>query len=404
MNHKVDQSVIKDHTQKKIIVLLQKNKEMIKREIAKKIGVSVPTIISNINELIEQGIVEEAGVASSTGGRKPVLVRFLKNSRYSIGVDLLIGKVRIVVLNLNYDVICDRFFEFDTNYFDTNYKFNDLIDKIVVEINRILETMDIDSKKIIGVGFSLPGTVNEDTKVLEIAANLNVNHVDFNQYSDKFTYPIFVENESNAAAFAEYKIGVCKNQNDMVYISVNKGVGAGVVADNKIYKGYKKRAGELGHMTIHKDGRRCICGKSGCWNAYVSIFGLINEFNRQSGLKIKSLYEFFELYHQDNQIAKSVWKEYISDFSVGIQNILLIFDPHYVVIGGEIANYTKELIEPLKKEVFKDIRFFIPEDVEILTSSLKEDASVMGAALIPINTFLTPSNGAIQENCRLKDD
>ena len=404
MNHKVDQSVIKDHTQKKIIVLLQKNKEMIKREIAKKIGVSVPTIISNINELIEQGIVEEAGVATSTGGRKPVLVRFLKNSRYSIGVDMLIGKVRIVVLNLNYDIICDRFFEFDTNYFNTNYKFNDLIDKIVVEINKILKAMDIDEKKIIGVGFSLPGTVNEDTKILEVAANLKVHHVNFNKYYDKFSYPIFVENESNAAAFAEYKIGVCKNQNDMVYISVNKGVGAGVVADNKIYKGYKKRAGELGHMTIDKNGRACICGKLGCWNAYVSIFGLLNAVNEKAGLKIESLYEFFELYRQNNQAVKDIWREYISDLSVGIQNILLIFDPHYVVIGGEIANYTEELIEPLKKEVFKDIKFFAPEDVEILTSSLKEDASVLGAALIPINAFLTPSNGVIQENCRLRED
>lgn len=392
MDNKVDQSIIKEYNKKKIIVLLQKNKEMIKREIAKSIGVSVPTIISNINELIEEGIVEEAGVASSTGGRKPVVVRFLKNSRYSIGVDLLIGKVRIVVLNLNYEIICDRFFEFDTSY-----KFDDLIDKIAVEIKRILATMNIDSKKIIGIGFSLPGTVNEKTKVLEIAANLNINNVDFNKYSDKFDFPIYVENESNAAAFAEYKVGVCQYENDLVYISVNKGVGAGIIAGDKIYKGCKKRAGELGHMTIYKDGKKCVCGKLGCWNAYVSIFGLLSNFNSKSDLKINSLYEFFDLYHKNNEVAKTVWKEYISDMSVGIQNILLIFDPHYIVIGGEIANYAEELVEPLKKEVFSDIKFFTKQDVSILTSALKEDASVMGAALIPINTFLTPRNDAAKD-------
>lgn len=383
MKTKVDQSVIKTYNKKQILTLLQKKKEMTKRELAKAINVSLPTIISNVNELIEDGILEEAGVALSTGGRKPIVVRFLKNSRYSIGVDFLIGKIRITLLNINYEIVCDRIFEFDLSY-----SFDDLIEKVSTETKGMLSAMNISDNHIIGIGFSLPGTVNETKKILEIAANLNVSNINFNKYQDKFNFPIFVENESNTAAYAEYKVGVCQHENDMVFLSVNKGVGAGIIAHNKFYKGYNKRAGELGHMTIYHNGVKCVCNKLGCWNSYISAFALLNNYNNLSHLTIHTLREFFNLYHQNDKFAVHLWNQYIIDMGVGIQNIILIFDPHYIVIGGEMANYADELIEPLKKYVFKNMQFSSEDDVKILPSALKENASVIGAALIPISTFL----------------
>ncbi|MEG2626131.1 MAG: ROK family protein, partial [Christensenella sp.] len=290
---------------------------------------------------------------------------------------------KIVLMNLNFEIICDRIFEFDMSY-----KIDDLIGKISDEIKKIMTIMNIESEKIIGIGFSLPGMVNEETKMLEIAANLGVSDVDFNRYTDMFDFPVFVENESNAAAYAEYKVGVCRHRKDMVYISVNEGVGAGVIADNKIYKGFKKRAGEIGHMTIYKHGLPCVCGRLGCWNAYVSTYALLNAYISAGGESITTLREFFVLYHEGNVTAVNIWEKYVEDMSVGIQNVILIFDPHYIVIGGEIANYSEELLNPLKKAVFKGNGFVREQDVSILISELKEDASSIGAALIPLNKFM----------------
>lgn len=383
MDNKVDQSIIKEHNKKQIMSVLRKKQEMTKRELAKTINVSLPTVITNLNELHQDGIVEEAGVAMSTGGRKPIVVRFIENSRYSIGVDLLIGKIRIVLLNLNYKIVCDRIFEFDLSY-----AFDDLIEKVSTETRRMLSDMNIHDNRILGIGFSLPGTVNEKKKILEIAANLNVSNINFNKYSSKFNFPIYIENESNTAAYAEYKVGVCRHENDMVYLSVNKGVGAGIIAQHKFYKGYNKRAGELGHMTIYHNGVKCVCGKSGCWNSYISIFALLNNYNSLSKTPVHTLREFFLLYHEKDALAVKIWEQYILDMSVGIQNIILILDPHYIVVGGEIANYANELIEPLKKHVFEDMQFSSPNDVKILPSVLKENASAIGAALIPLSIFL----------------
>ncbi|MDL2236712.1 ROK family transcriptional regulator [Christensenellaceae bacterium OttesenSCG-928-K19] len=383
-NNKVDQSTIKEFNKKQILSLLRQKEVMVKRELSKELGVSVPTVISNTNELIKDGIIEEAGVATSTGGRKPVVLRFLKNARYAFGVDLMTGKkVRIVLLNLNYEVICDRSFDFDGEY-----EFSELMERISIEVQKILSTMAINKSKILGIGFSVPGTVNEETKVLEIAPNLSLTNVDFNNYQIMFDFPIYVENESNVAAYAEYKMGVCKNDSDMVYISVNEGIGAGVVADNKIYKGHSKRAGELGHMIIRRGGNKCVCGRLGCWNAYVSGGALINAYNKEAGEKIATLREFFQQRKQGDTAAVKLWKEYIENMSVGIQSIIHIFDPHYIVLGGEMANYADILLDELKSRVFDDTKYYSEKDVCILVSELKEDASVLGAALIPLGKFM----------------
>ena len=96
------------------------------------------------------------------------------------------------------------------------------------------------------MGISLPGTVNEKDKILEFAANLNIDNVDFRKYEDLFNFPVYIENESNAAAVAEYKIGVCHNKNDMVYISINEGIGAGIISGTRSTRDITKEPASWG--------------------------------------------------------------------------------------------------------------------------------------------------------------
>ena len=113
---KIDQSVIKDINKRKIMCLLRKKKKMTKSDLGKAIDVSLPTVISNVNELIQSGVLKEAGVARSTGGRRPAIVEFVKDAKFSIGVDFQIGRIRFVLVNMNYEILCDRLLEFDVIY------------------------------------------------------------------------------------------------------------------------------------------------------------------------------------------------------------------------------------------------------------------------------------------------
>lgn len=374
----VDQETIKDSNRKSILQLLSKKREATKQEIAKELEISIPTVTTNVNALIEEGILEEAGVAESTGGRKPVIVRFLPNSRYSFGVDFSLTSVRIALTNLDSDIICETTFKMEGFS-----NMNEVIRKIERLIKDILKEKNIPIEKVLGIGFSLPGTVNEEAMLLEMAPNLKIKNISFKAFDEILEFPVYIENEANAAALAELSLGIAKQMRNLVYVSITKGIGTGIVIQDYLYKGKNKRAGEFGHMTIVADGKQCNCGKKGCWELYASDRALIEEYNKRTNKSTTSLQDIFEALRNDDANAKAVWEEYLNYLAVGIQNIILILDPHYIVIGGEISQY-EEILEHLKEKVFIKNNFYNENDTKIMTSTLKGNASILGASLLPL--------------------
>jgi predicted NBD/HSP70 family sugar kinase len=380
----IDQEVIKDSNRKKILNLIAKKREYTKQSISKEIGVSIPTVISNINELIEEGLVEEAGVEGSTGGRKPIIVRFLPDSKYSFGVEFTLNNVRIILTNLDSEI------KFDDSFQVKDFKnIEDIINKIHEIINNVLSDAKISPRDILGIGFSLPGTVNEESLILELAPNIGLKNIDFNRFSQLLKFPIYIENEANCAAFGELNLGIAKKMRNLVYISINEGIGAGVVIQDHLYKGKNKRAGELGHMTIVPNGKSCNCGRKGCLEQYASKKSLIEDYNFKSLKPIDTLKEFFSRVGQKENLAILELQKCISFLAIGIQNIVLVLDPHYVVLGGEVSDFSEYYLEDLKEKVFAPNSFYDSNDLKIFTSKLKKDASILGAALLPLQKLFS---------------
>lgn len=376
---KIDQEAIKILNQKKIMQLLYRNRELTKQDIAKTLKLSIPTVITNVNEIIQQGFLDEAGVGESSGGRKPVIVRFLPNSRYSIGVCITKEKVRIILTNLNFDIIAEKHFDMPEELKD----FEGLILEINSEIENIININKIHKDKILGVGFSLPGTVDEEKLLLKNAANLKLKNISFKEFEDKFEFPLYIENEANASADAESFINFNNFKNSLVFISITEGVGAGIIIGESIYNGFNKRAGEFGHMTIVKGGKKCSCGNKGCWEVYASNKALSSEYKKVFNNKNMTLNQFFELLKDDIK-AKEILDKYLDYLAEGIKNIILMLDPENIILGGEICNY-KSLIETdLKNKIFKESIFLDEKDCKILFSDLNENASIFGAALLPM--------------------
>ncbi|KZL90965.1 ROK family transcriptional regulator [Clostridium magnum] len=375
----IDQETIKVLNQKKIIQLLYRNKQMTKQDISKELKISIPTVISNVKELIEQGFLDEAGVGESSGGRKPTIVRFLPDSRYSFGVCITKDQVRIILTNLNLEIIADKSLDMPEELDN----FNSLVLQIKKEIDHIIDINSIPIDKILGIGFSLPGTVDEKKLLLENAPNLKLKNISFENFQHNFQFPLFTENEANASAYAESFINFNGIISSLVFISITEGIGTGIIIGDNLYKGYNKRAGEFGHMTIVKDGKQCNCGKRGCWELYASKKALVNEYRKKFDDCDKKLNDFLEL-SKSNLLAKDILDNYLGYLAEGIKNIILMLDPRDVIIGGELSNY-KTLIEAdLKKKVFQENSFYNQEECKISFSDLEENASILGAALLPM--------------------
>ncbi|MBT8351426.1 MAG: ROK family transcriptional regulator [Deltaproteobacteria bacterium] len=388
----ISQKTIQSENRKRMLRLLTSNRELTITEISRKLDISIPTVSKNINQLKGEGLVEEAGVSSSSGGRRPMLVKFVPDAYYSFGIEFAAERyVRIILTDLDSKIIVDSVLQ--------DPDFNN-IDSLMHEIHRRIGSVLLDSKipaqKILGIGFSLPGTTDGETGLLKIAPNLmkrsivKLRNVDFQKYESLFQLPLFIENDANAAAMAELTLGIAKVMQNLVFLSImSYGIGGAIVAGGHIYQGKNNRAGEFSHMKISSHGRKCICGRRDCWESYASLNVLMTMYQEQTGNAISSVNDFFALLNKYDRAAVEVLDKYLDHLAIGIQNIILIQDPHYVIIGGILSLFEEFFLEPLQEKVFVNNIFYDRADLQIMCSALKEDASIIGASLLPLERIFS---------------
>ena len=381
---------IRDSNQKKILALLIEKRQLSKQEIARETSLSIPTVTANVSRLLELGLVAEAGVSASTGGRKPMIIRFLPDSRYAFGVDFSSNHltssnlVRVILVNLDAQIRSQSSFP----YGDFSS-----VGQIITHVKKLTAKMlaerRIPRHLVMGIGFSLPGTVNERKLLLEQAPNLppdlGMNALDFSRFQALFPWPILVENEANASAYAELVLGGARRKRSLVFLSINRGIGAGIVVGGHVFKGSNKRAGTVGHITVESKGVRCTCGRRDCWEIYAASGALIRNYRKVSGKKLRDTRQFHRLLEDADPAAEKIWDEYLEYMAIGINNIILSLDPHSIIIGGEISRFGDRLLAPLRAKVFAQNTFYRDDDLEIAFSRLGGDASILGVALLPFH-------------------
>lgn len=375
----INQEQIKEINRVKIINIIREYKEITKQEITNQLGLSIPTVTTNINTLIHEGLVVEAGVAKSTGGRKPVVLQFVKNARYAIGVNIAYDKVTILLINLNGEEIDEEAFDYLESY-----SFDKVLELLIITVDKLLKKNNINKSIVIGTGIALPGLVNDETLFLGNAPNIGVRDYNFNAFQEKIGIKTYIENEANIAAFAELMAGKAKNKGNLVYISVNEGIGTGIIIQNHIYKSSQKKAGEFGHIRISDEDLQCNCGRKGCWELYASKNALIKYFKEYSNQTNVTLDMVFDRYKNNDADAIKALKKYIKYLFRGIENIILGLNPDYVILGGELGNYENEIMQLMNEVGEPKNKYVEYEGSKILFSDFKNQGALIGAALLPL--------------------
>lgn len=375
----LSQEQIKEINRVNVINIIKKNKEITKHEIARLLKLSIPTVTTNINALIEEEYVIEAGVAKSTGGRKPVILKFNDNARYSFGINISPDRISIILINLSAEPVHTVNF-----MYRREYSFYDVLEMIEEEVLRMLEEFRIPKDKVLGVGLSLPGLVEESKLILDNAPNIGVRDFDFSMFQDRIGIKVFIENEANVAAYAETIEGKHKNMSNVVYVSITEGVGTGIIIDNQIYKSKHKKAGEFGHMRISDENIKCNCGRTGCWELFASKRALFKYYKDATGVRVSSLDNIFIQSKLKEPKVKIAINKYLDHLFVGIENIVLGLNPEYVIIGGELGKYKDEMIDFVNAKSNLKSAYMEYEGTRIIFSDLGDRGSLIGAALLPL--------------------
>ena len=239
------------------------------------------------------------------------------------------------------------------------------------------------------IGIAVPGTVT-DKKIIK-AVNLGIENYDLGTIIQEkllklgYTVDVKLKNDGKCAALAEQKYGALQGYDNSIFLCIGTGVGSAVIFDGKLLEPKNVPGFEFSHTIIHKNGALCNCGKRGCFEVYASLKRfkekLVKEFNLNS-LDGECVREFIRQ-NPDNSTLKYMINNYIEDLSIGISNIINIFEPEAICLGGSFAEYEDILYQPLKKALLSGNLLFNKRcDIIIKLAELKNDAGIIGATLI----------------------
>lgn len=249
------------------------------------------------------------------------------------------------------------------------------------------------------LGLASPGTVDPERGIVSNAHNLGLEVTPLaGMVAEALGLPVCMENDANAAALGEYVSGCGRNALSLVAVTLGTGVGAGAVLNGSIYTGFNGAAFEAGHMVIHQDGRPCNCGRRGCWETYASATGLIRttqaamEADQDSALwrYASELAQVtgktaFDAAQAGDETARQVVEAYTSDLACGIVNLINLFQPEVLCIGGGVSRQGENLLKPIRAVLEREeFTRNYTRRTKICTAELGEDAGVIGAAMLPL--------------------
>ena len=387
-----DLKLIQELNRSIILKTIQNYGPISRSEIAKKNKISSTTVTAAVKKLIRQGLVYEEGIGKSSGGRKPILLRFSSDSKFIIAVAITNSVIKIAEANLEAKINRQGI-----------YPVNKLTGKAFIEyllksISKFLKEYP-NLKKCIGISVTSPGIISVDKTVIHVNTKLKLKDVPLKEIIEKqFKLRVWLENDTNAIVLAEKRFGVYKKLKNLVYITIGDGVGAGIIVNDHIFRGHSGGTGEFGHTTIDMNGIICDCGNRGCLENYINWSAVYSKVlasvARGASTMMLELAKgdikqvtpaiFREALEKNDKLAKEITSETTEYLATGIINLVNMLNPDVIILGGKLAYNNHFLISEVKKLVFKRALNILTNKLEICSISLGKDFRIIASAAIPL--------------------
>ena len=371
-SQKLTNTDVKKLNKNRIFRLIYNSDKISRQEIADQLGLSLPTVNQNLKMLMEDGLIEYVGNFTSTGGRRAQAITIDNNARKAISVNIKADYINVDVVGLKGQIIYSMAVKAHFS------KSSAYIEKLTNAVRHAVDYVGADADDILGVGITIPGILDDEKRILISAPPLKAKNYDFTRLISAIDYPVVVMNDARAEAYADHWFNG-KSEDEKIYIMLGEGVGGAYINASAIRNGVHNRGGEFGHMVIHPGGKQCLCGKKGCFEAYVSEKVLSSELDM-------TLDNFFEMAAQGNKNNANVLDEYMDNLALGINNIYTMMDCD-IVLGGTVAPYLKQYENSIKERLVNDYSFETDADY-LRISDGGGRKSGLGAALSFVARFI----------------
>jgi len=370
---------------KKILQLLYSFENLSGPVISKRIGVSLPTALSVLNELTESDFVEIKGAGKSSGGRKPTLFGLSDDSLFIVACELGRYSGKITIYNPHNKQITPVL------NFETSIDDDKLTDKIYENAQELIKNNNVKTDRILAVGLTMPGLIDEESGVNYTIKNSTYQNVG-ERLEKKFGKMVYVNNDARMQAYGEYIFGAAKGHDNAIVVNWSWGVGLGMIFGGKLYNGASGFAGELSHIQLIENGNLCICGKRGCLETVTSAYVLLREAGK--GIKDNKVSQLTESFNGnvDNLKPEDIINAARSgdEFSIqllhqlglalgkGLSITIQLVNPGIIVLGGPISAANQFVLNPIQQSLNKYCLEQIVANTEIVISDIWDQSGLLG--------------------------
>jgi predicted NBD/HSP70 family sugar kinase len=358
-----------------------------RQQLAGTTALSQASVSNLIGEMLEEGLVEEAGLVGSDGGRPRVLLQVRPGFRYVVGADVAETRVLIELYDMSMARLAQAEFEHDDDP-------SQVAEQLLAGLSAVTADAGVDPSQVLGYGVGVPGVVDRDGVV--DSQSTGWDEVPLGAMLRAGTeVPIFVDNGAKTFGQAEMWFGSARGARHAVIIMIGTGVGAAVVMDGRSYRGANSNAGEWGHTTLVYDGEVCRCGARGCLEAYVGAGGIGRRLAAATG-RPHTPALLAEMLADPPPPAREVFAETAGYLGAGIADLINLFSPERIVLGGIAGSVLGERFLPEIREAAARHALRRPyRQTSIDLCTLGPDAVAMGAATLPIAQLL--ADGGLAE-------
>jgi predicted NBD/HSP70 family sugar kinase len=355
---------------------------------------SLPLTTKILNELIEEGSVQELGYALSTGGRRPQTYSLKSDLMYVVAVamDQLITRMAIVDMRNN---LIGQVEKVELKLSDNPNAVKELRKNII----KFIEESKIPKNKIAGIGIGMPGFVDVikgiNHSFLKIDEGSIVSYIE-----SEVGLPVLIDNDSSLIALAELRLGEARNRQNVMVININWGVGLGMILNGELFRGYNGFAGEFSHIPLFTNNKMCSCGKSGCLETETSLLVVAEKaveglkkgkVSRLKNIVLENIEEtaaaIMDAADKGDKFAIELFSEAGYNIGRGVAILIHLLNPELIVLSGRGAGVGKLWLAPIQQAINEHCIPKIAENTEIKISSLGFQAELIGAAALVMENF-----------------
>lgn len=370
-----DKYVIREMNEKLVLKTIITAGVISRAEIAKILNLNKTSVSSIASDLFHKNLIFETGIGSSSGGRKPILLKFNEKAGYSISFDVGPDYISSLLTYLDGEFVSDSYTSVSPA---TN---EELIDFLKDQINNYLAQISNSTYGITGICIGLHGIVNEGTLVFSPFYNLDCLKIE-NELFSTFEIPIIIENEANLAALGEQKFE--PEISNLVSLSVKYGIGAGIILNEALYTGTDGHAGEVGHLITAMNGRPCPCGNHGCLEQYASEYNILQAYKEEANLEHVNYMKFKQDYFAEKPMAQNIMAQFVKYMAVAVNNLITTFNPEIIIINSRITNQIEGIVDQIKEQLL----YKGQGEIIIKASTLDRQATLLGGAHLNSVKFL----------------